>query len=106
MNKEVPLQADMFSGELVDTRSRKQKKQAAEQEKPRQAEMFSQRELAQFGVNPHPQIPLSPKTRIELALQDMRTEEEKERDIQRQVEERSYKLPGILDEAGAESDAL
>jgi hypothetical protein len=29
----------------------------------------------------------------------MRTEEEKERDFQREVEERSYKLPGILNEA-------
>ena len=106
MSKEVPLQADLFSGDLVDTRSRKQKKQAEQQEQPRQAEMFSQREMGQFGVNPHPQIPLSPKTRIELALQDMRTEEEKERDFQRQVEERSYKLPGILDEAKEGGDAL
>ena len=89
----------MFTGELVDTRTRKQKKKTAEQEKPKQAELFSQREMAQFGVNPRPQIPISPKTRIELALQDMRTEEEKERDFQCQVEGRSYKLPGILDEA-------
>jgi len=81
----------------VDTRTRKQKKQAVEQEKPRQAEMFSQRDMAQFGVNPHPQIPISPKTRIELALQDMRTEEEKKRDFQKEVEEKSYKLPGILE---------
>ena len=99
MSKEVLFQTDMFTGELVDTRSRKQKQRARKQEQPWQAEMFSQRELAQFGVNPHPQIPISPKTRIELALQDMRTEEEKERDFQREVEERSYKLPGILNEA-------
>jgi hypothetical protein len=50
MTKEVPLQADMFTGELVDTRTRKQKKKAAEEKKPRQIEMFSQRELAQFWV--------------------------------------------------------
>jgi hypothetical protein len=106
MTKEVPLQASLFTGELVDTRSPKQKKAATEQEKPKQAEMFSQREMGQFGVNPHPQIPLSPKTHIELALQDMRTEEEKERDFQKGVEERSYKLLGILDEAEADSDAL
>ena len=95
MSKEVPLQVDLFTGELVDTRTRKQKKQAAEQEKPKQAELFSQREMAQFGVNPRPQIPISSKTRIELALQDMRTEEEKEQDFQREVEKRSYRLPGI-----------
>jgi hypothetical protein len=98
MSKEVPLQANIFTRELVDNRTAKQKKVAAEQEKPKQAEMFSQREMAQFGVNPHPQIPLSPKTHIELALQDMRTDEEKERDFQQEVEKRSYKLPGILED--------
>ena len=92
MSKEVPLQMDMFSDELVDTRTRKQKKTAAEQEKPRQVEMFSQRELAQFGVNPRPQIPISPKTHIELAWQDMRTEEDKAEAIQREAEKRNYKL--------------
>ena len=99
MPKEVPLQANLFTGELVDTRTRRQKKQATEQARPKQAEMFSQREMAQFGVNPHPQIPISPKTRIELALQDMRAGGERERNFQKEVEERSYKLPGVLGEA-------
>lgn len=99
MSKEVPLQVDMFSGDLVDTRNRKQKKKAKESQEPRQAEMFSQRELAQFGVKGNPKIPLSPKTRLELLMEDMRTEEEKERDFQREVEKRSYKLPGILEES-------
>ena len=97
MRKEVPLQSDMFTRKLVDTRTRKQKKKAKKQEQPKQAEMFSQREMAQFGVQAHPKIPLSPKTRLELALQDMRTEEEKEQDFQREVEERSYRLLGIGD---------
>ena len=97
MSKEVPLQHDMFTGKLVDTRNRKQKKRAQEAQQPRQTEMFSQREMAQFGVQAHPKIPISPKTRLELALQDMRTEEEKERDFQREVEKRSYRLPGIDD---------
>jgi hypothetical protein len=105
MPKEVPLQANLFTGELVDTRTRRQKKQATEQTGPKQAEMFSQREMGQFGVNPHPQIPISSKTRIELALQDMRTEEEKELDFQREVKERSYKLPGILTEDDGSRDA-
>ena len=99
MPKEVPLQASLFADEMVDTRTRKQKKQAAEQEKPKQAEMFSQREMAQFGVNPHPQIPLSPKTRIELALQDMRTEEEKAAAIRREAEKWNHRL---FDEADLE----
>ena len=91
MSKEVPLQIDMFSGELVDTRTRKQKKN----EQPVQAEMFSQREMAQFGVRARPLIPLSPKTRIELALQDMRSEEEKVAAQQKEIEKRSYRLPGF-----------
>jgi preprotein translocase subunit SecF len=95
MSKEVPLQVDMFSGELVDTRTRKQKKREAELKKPVQTEMFSQRELAQFGVRANPQIPISPKTRIELALQDLRSKEEKEAARQQEIEKRSYRLPGF-----------
>ena len=98
MSKEVPLQIDMFSGELVDTRTRKQKKQEAERQGPIQAEMFSQREMAQFGVRANPQIPISPKTRIELALQDMRTKEEREEARRIEIEKRSYRLPGFEDE--------
>ena len=97
MSKEAPRQRDMFSGKLVDTRNRRQKKKAKEAQQPRQAEMFSQREMAQFGVQAHPKLPLSPKTRLELLVQDLRSEEEKERDFQREVEERSYRLPGIDD---------
>jgi hypothetical protein len=57
--------------------------------------MFSQRELAQFGVRAHPKLPISPKTRIELAIEDRRTQEEKERDLRREIEKRTYPLPGI-----------
>ena len=105
MSKEVPLQVDMFSGELVDTRTRKQKKREKETKKPVQTEMFSQRELAQFGVQARPQIPLSPKTRIELALQDLRSEEDKEAARQREIERRSYRLPGFEQDAdGADAN--
>ena len=100
MSKEVPLQVDMFSGELVDTRTRKQKKQEAERQGPIQAEMFSQREMTQFGVSARPQIPISPKTRIELALQDLRTKEEQEEARRIKIEERSYRLPGFEDDLG------
>ena len=91
MSKEVPLQVNMFTGDLVDTRTRKQKKKAKEQKEPRQTEMFSQREMAQFGVNPFPKLPISPKTRIELMMEDLRTEEEKAEAIQREAEKRNYR---------------
>jgi hypothetical protein len=92
MGKEIPRQIDMFTGDLVDTRTRKQKKKAKEQQGPKQTEMFSQRELAQFGVDSFPKLPLSPKTRIELMIEDHRTEEEKAADIQREAEKRNYRL--------------
>lgn len=94
MPKEVSLQYDMFSGELVDTRSAKQKRRDTAQAIPRQTEMFPQRELAQFGVRARPQLPLSPKTRLELAAEDARTEEEKERDRMKTAESRTYSLFG------------
>lgn len=66
MSKEdnPPLQFDMFSGDLVDNRTPQQKKQDKARAQPRQIEMFAQRELAQFGVNPRPLMPLSPHTRL------------------------------------------
>jgi hypothetical protein len=62
MAREVYFQAEMFSGDLVDSRTETQKKRARELGQPRQAEMFSQRELAQFGVTePIPSYPSPPR---------------------------------------------
>lgn len=82
----------MFSGELDDNRTSRQKKLDRERNEPRQTEMFSQREIAQFGVNAHPLLPLSENTRLGLIFEDPRTEEEKERDRQQQAEERTYQM--------------
>lgn len=93
MGKEdTPLQMDMFSGELVDNRTRQQKRQDKAREQPKQIEMFSQREIAQFGVNPNPLMPLSPNTRLLLIPEDPRTEEEVEQDRQREAEKRTAKM--------------
>jgi hypothetical protein len=92
MSKEVPLQFDLFSGELVDNRTAKQKRLDREQEKPQQALMFSQREMAQFGVNPRPKLPISPKTRLELMVEDHRTEEEIAAAIQEEALKQNYRL--------------
>lgn len=54
----------MFSGELIDTRTRRQKKVDREREQSKQTEMFSRRDVAQFGVNTQPQLLLSPDTRL------------------------------------------
>jgi len=93
MGKEgAPLQMDMFSGELVDNRTRQQKKQDKERQQPRQTEMFSQREIAQFGVNPNPLMPLSPNTRLLLIPEDSRTEEEIEQARQQEAEKRTVQM--------------
>jgi len=47
-------------------------------EKPQQ--MFSQREVAQFGVKGRPQISLTPTSQLVLEIQDPRSKEEKEQD--------------------------
>ena len=97
---EVPRQIDMFTGELVDTRTPRQKQLDKEREQPKQTEMFSQREIAQFGVNPRPLLPISPTTKLGLIFEDHRTEEEKEQDRQREAESRTYQLfeqPAELD---------
>lgn len=82
---EPSLQYSLFTGELVDNRTGAQKKRAREAERPQQGLMFSQREMAQFGVQAHPKLPLSPKTRLELLVEDERTEEEIAADIQREA---------------------
>lgn len=93
MSKEdTPLQMDMFSGKLVDNRTRQQKRQDKAREQPKQIEMFSQREIAQFGVNPNPLMPLSPNTRLLLIPEDPRTEEEVEQDRQREAEKRTARM--------------
>jgi hypothetical protein len=82
----------MFTGELVDTRSQQQKRRDEKRQLPQQAEMFSPREVLQFGVRANPKLPISPKTRLELAMEDRRTPEEREADRQQAIEEQTYPL--------------
>lgn len=97
MSPEAPRQFD-FAGELVDTRTPKQKKIDRQANGWQQPAMFSQRELAQFGVQARPQMPAigrngKPLTMM-LEIEDPRTEEEKEQDQQREAEEKTYSLFG------------
>ena len=89
---EPSLQFDLFTGELIDNRTATQKKRAREAEKPQQGMMFSQREMAQFGVDAHPKLPISPKTRLELMAEDYRTDAEKAEAIQREALEHNFRL--------------
>jgi hypothetical protein len=83
---EIPLQVEMFTGALKDTRTDSQKHDAALRHQPQSILMFPQREIAQFGVRARPQMSLSPKTKLRLINEDPRTEEEIERDRQRAAE--------------------
>jgi hypothetical protein len=85
-------QIEMFTGELVDTRTGRQKQATLERGQPSQAEMFAQHDLAQFGVKAKPRIPITPFTRLELASQDSRTEDEKATELQGVIENRTYHL--------------
>ena len=85
MSKEIPLQRAMFSDELVDTRSDYRKRQDRRRTKPRQIEMFSTQETVQIGVTCRPWLKDLPPPALALDIQDVRTEEEKERDWWREV---------------------
>ena len=89
---EPAFQLDLFSGEPVDNRTAKQKRLAQEQERPQQAMMFSQRDMAQFGVDAHPKIPLSDHTTLGLLFEDHRTEEEIAAAIQAAALKQNYRL--------------
>ncbi|MGQ9851427.1 MAG: hypothetical protein ACUVSU_15390 [Aggregatilineaceae bacterium] len=70
------LQFNLFTGEPEDRRTRKQRQADRARELPRQIEMFSQRDIAQFGVKANPHIPLSGNVRLLLIPEDPRTPEE------------------------------
>ena len=50
MTPESSRQFNMFTNEWDDNRTRRQKELDREREQPKQQEMFSQHEIAQFGV--------------------------------------------------------
>ncbi len=79
-SREFYLQRDLFTGELVDNRSAKQKQQAQDKGNIQQAEPLSQQGLAQFSVE---------------IQQDPGSEEEKELDLQRSIVKHTFPLPGL-----------
>lgn len=94
MSPEAPLQYEMFTGAMVDNRTASQKRSDRERVKPSQAEMFSQRDLAQFGVRSRPQFSLSPHTKLVLISEDPRTPEQVERDLMKEAEANTLQLFG------------
>jgi len=86
MSKEVPLQHEMFSQALVDTRSRAQRSRDRQAEQWQQTSMFSVRETIQYGVGTRPWLKAMAQPTLTLEMQDVRTEEEREREWRRAAE--------------------
>jgi len=97
MTHEVPLQHHMFKSEPVDNRTAKQKKLGNLRTQPQTMEMFSAKEIAPIGVNPHPALPFRPgaKPKLVLDIQDTRTPEEIEAARMREAQSMTYALPTI-----------
>ena len=95
MPPEVPLQYG-FTGDLVDRRTPKQKRKARQANSWQQTELFSQRDIAQFGVKANPEIPAIAQNGkplpMVLEIEDPRTEEEKEADRQYEIERKTYPM--------------
>ncbi len=78
---ESVLQYSLFSADLVDNRTRTQKQADKQRQQPQQTEMFHAPEIAHFGVNAHPLLPLSPHMLLPMMREDPRTEEEIEAEM-------------------------
>lgn len=99
MSKEAAsLQFDMFSGDLVDTRTASQKKNDKERTKPQQVQLFSASEVVQFGVTTKSAYRdwLDQATAPPLVLQmvETRTPEEIELDLLREAQKQMSPLFG------------
>ena len=83
MAPETPLQYN-FTGDLVDNRTHRQKQLARQANGWQQPPMFAQRQLAQFGVRAHPEMPAIARNgkRLEMVLEIQ----------QRVAEEKTYPL--------------
>lgn len=86
MSPEVPLQQDMFTGQLADTRSSYRKRLDREHNQPQQMQMFRAREVVDIGASVRPWLKDLPSYPLVLESEDVRTEEEIERDLMREAE--------------------
>lgn len=84
MSPERMLQQDMFTGDLVDNRTRAQKSQDRKKDLPQQEFLFPQRDLAEPSRQRH--FELASTTPLLLRSEDPRTDEEREYDERRAIE--------------------
>lgn len=92
MSAEIPRQYNMFSGEVVDNRTRHQKRLDRQRQLPKQLAMFRQADTIQFGVSHRPWLKDLPRYQLELQSEDPRTPEEIERDLLREAEKNTESM--------------
>lgn len=86
MSTEIHLQIDLFSGDLVDNRSESQKRLDRERKKPQQNLLFDVRDEVDLRRNARPWLATTPEPVLELQVQDVRTDEEREMDLMHEAE--------------------
>ena len=106
MPKETPpLQQDMFTGQLVDTRSSYRRRMDREQQKPQQPGLFTARQVIQHEARRRPWLNDLPTYRIALESEDPRTPEEIEHDLLREAQALTSPMFGNQTEPVAEAPA-
>ncbi|MBZ0282463.1 MAG: hypothetical protein K8L97_17110 [Anaerolineae bacterium] len=90
-NPEIPLQQDMFTGKLVDTRSRSQRQRTGLE----QLAMFSLNQTFVFGQRVRPYLANAPRPTLELISEDVRTPEEIEQDLIHEAQRYTVLMPGL-----------
>lgn len=106
----LSLQYDMFSGELVDVRSDSQKKKDRERNAPQQMQMLKTPEMVQVGGRTHSAykawLDEATSPPLTLELQDVRTPEEIERDLQREAEKLTIPLFEVASPEDAQQNTV
>ena len=92
MGNTDPLQINMFTGELADTRTARQKRLAKERELPKPLEMFSVHDIGGIGITTKVYFEVPDCAQLAMYAEDPRTEEEKERDRQKAAEDDTYPM--------------
>lgn len=89
-----PLQFDLFSGELVDNRSDYQKRVDKERQQPQQPGLFTPHDEFRLAQNVRPWLAQMPQPHLVLEIQDVRSEEERDREIMKASERLTQPLFG------------
>jgi hypothetical protein len=98
MNQEsTPLQFEMFTGQMVDNRSRYRKKLDKTLNQPQQRTMFSLKDTVELGASARPWLKELPVPKLELEREDIRTAEEREHDLLQDAQSLTSAMFGLAE---------